>query len=62
MINALMQSSSWSDSALFWTYDEAGGLYDHVPPQLYASPDGIAPIDLLPGDICTTDTGPTCDL
>jgi phospholipase C len=25
------------------------------------SPDGIKPVDLLPGDICTTTTGPTCD-
>ena len=25
------------------------------------SPDGIKPSDLLPGDVCTTTTGPTCD-
>jgi phospholipase C len=25
------------------------------------SPDGIKPVDMLPGDICTTTTGPTCD-
>lgn len=61
MVNALMQSSSWSDSVLFWTYDEAGGLYDHVAPQPTVSPDGIRPIDLHAGDICTNDTGPTCN-
>ena len=32
VINPLMQSTSWSSSALIFTYDEAGGLYDHVPP------------------------------
>ena len=45
----------------FFTYDEFGGLYDHVSPQPAVSPDGIKPVDLLPGDPCTTTTGPTCD-
>lgn len=61
LINALMNSSSWSSSVLFWTYDEAGGLYDHVAPQPMPSPDGIKPVDLMSGDICTNKTGPTCD-
>jgi phospholipase C len=61
LINALMASSSWSSSALFMTYDESGGLYDHVPPQPAVSPDGIKPVDLQPGDVCTSITGPTCD-
>ena len=61
LVTALMNSSSWSSSVLFWTYDEAGGLYDHVPPQPMPSPDGIKPVDLLPGDICTDSSGPTCD-
>jgi len=61
LINPLMKSSSWSSSVLFWTYDEAGGLYDHVAPQPMPSPDGIAPKDLLSGDICTTSTGPNCN-
>jgi phospholipase C len=61
LITALMNSSSWSSSALFWTYDESGGLYDHVSPQPMPSPDGIKPLDLMAGDICTTSTGPTCD-
>jgi phospholipase C len=64
LINALMTSSSWSDSAMIFTYDEAGGFYDHVSPQPMPSPDGIAPMDLVPGDICDstgTTGGGTCD-
>ncbi len=61
LINALMTSSSWQDSAFILTYDEYGGFYDHVAPQPTVSPDGIPPSDLLPGDICTKVTGPTCD-
>lgn len=61
LINALMSSSSWQDSAFILTFDENGGLYDHVSPQPTVSPDGIKPVDLMPGDICTTSTGPTCD-
>ena len=30
--NALMQSSYWNDTALFVTWDDWGGFYDHVPP------------------------------
>ena len=61
LINALMKSSSWQDSVFILTFDEFGGFYDHVAPQPAVSPDGIKPIDLLPGDICTQSTGPTCD-
>jgi phospholipase C len=61
LINSLMASSSWSDSAFILTYDEYGGLYDHVPPQPAVSPDGIKPVDLNPDDVCTKGTGPTCD-
>jgi phospholipase C len=32
LINALMQSASWSDSVFFLSYDEPGGPFDHVPP------------------------------
>ena len=32
MIQALMQSSSWKNSAFLLTYDDWGGWYDHVPP------------------------------
>jgi phospholipase C len=53
IMNALMQSSSWGDSALLFTYDESGGMYDHVSPQPEPSPDGIPPIDLPPtGAVC----------
>ncbi|HKU26447.1 MAG TPA: alkaline phosphatase family protein, partial [Candidatus Sulfotelmatobacter sp.] len=46
LINALMKSTSWKDSAFILTYDEAGGLYDHVAPHTAVSPDGIKPVDL----------------
>jgi phospholipase C len=61
LINPLMKSVSWKDSAFILTYDEGGGLYDHVAAKPAKSPDGIKPVDLLPGDICTGATGPTCD-
>ncbi len=61
LINPLMTSSSWKDSVFILTFDEAGGLYDHVAAHTAVSPDGIKPKDLLPGDICTQTTGPTCD-
>jgi phospholipase C len=61
LINALMKSTSWKDSVFILTFDEGGGLYDHVAPKPAVSPDGIKPKDLLAGDICTVTTGPTCD-
>jgi phospholipase C len=61
IINALMQSPAWKDSVFIFTYDEYGGLYDHVAPQPTVSPDGIKPVDLNPGDVCTKGTGPICD-
>jgi phospholipase C len=62
LINGLMGSTSWKDSAFILTFDEFGGLYDHVPPQPTVSPDGIKPMDLLPNDVCyPPQTGPTCD-
>jgi phospholipase C len=32
VVNSLMSSTSWKDSAFFFSYDEGGGPYDHVPP------------------------------
>jgi phospholipase C len=63
LINALMASKSWGDSAFILTFDEGGGLYDHVSPQPTVSPDGIPPVDLFtnPPDTCVLKTGPTCD-
>jgi len=63
LINALMSSPSWKDSAFILTWDEAGGLYDHVPPPSAVSPDGIPPSDLQPGDVCQAgpSSGANCD-
>lgn len=64
LLNALMASVSWKDSVFLLTYDEPGGLYDHVPPVPTVNPDGIAPIDLAPTDICGTNNdanGFNCD-
>ncbi|GAC1656914.1 MAG: hypothetical protein NVS4B7_01500 [Ktedonobacteraceae bacterium] len=32
IINALIASKLWQSSALFLTYDEGGGFFDHIPP------------------------------
>ena len=32
IVNALMASPAWKDSVFFFSYDEGGGPYDHVPP------------------------------
>jgi phospholipase C len=32
VVNSLMSSTSWKDSVFFFSYDEGGGPYDHVPP------------------------------
>jgi phospholipase C len=52
MLSALFNSAAWPDSAFILTYDEGGGLFDHVGPVLVTPPDDLtAPTDLLPGDI-----------
>jgi phospholipase C len=48
--DALGRSPQWPSSALFITYDEHGGLYDHVPPPPACKPDDYAP-ELDPGDV-----------
>ena len=56
LINAVMYGPSWKDSAFIFTFDEGGGLYDHVaPPTNVPSPDGIQPVD-----ICTSSTDLRC--
>jgi phospholipase C len=53
IIDALMQGTAWPSSAFILSYDEAGGMYDHVPPVTLPKPDSIAPILLstdAPGD------------
>jgi phospholipase C len=32
LLNGLMESDSWQNSAFMWSYDDWGGWYDHVPP------------------------------
>jgi phospholipase C len=49
LVSALMNSPSWKDSVMFITYDEGGGLYDHVPPMATVNPDGKPP-QLAPDD------------
>jgi phospholipase C len=44
VVNALMRSPNWPASALFITWDEHGGSYDHVAPPAAPKPDDIAPI------------------
>ena len=33
MLDALMKGSNWSSTAVFLTWDDFGGYYDHVKPQ-----------------------------
>jgi phospholipase C len=56
LISAVMYGKSWKDSVMIFTFDEFGGLYDHVPPPTNVpSPDGIQPVDT-----CTSATDPHC--
>src|SRR5579864_5147476 len=56
LIDAVMYGPSWKDSVIIFTFDEGGGLYDHVaPPTNVPSPDGIKPVD-----ICTSANDPNC--
>lgn len=65
-INTLMTSPSWKDSVFILTFDEAGGFYDHVPPQPAVPPDSIQyPTDLQAkttgNDVCYGNTSdPVC--
>jgi|CZKR01.1.fsa_nt_gi phospholipase C len=57
LVNTLMASPSWADSVFILSWDESGGLYDHVPPAPAVKPDNISPIDLaghVPGDFDRT--------
>jgi len=49
-VTTLMNSPAWKESVFFLTFDEGGGLYDHVPPMKTVNPDGIPPQDIPPGD------------
>jgi phospholipase C len=47
---AVMSSPNWASTALFITYDEHGGYYDHVPPPAAVTPDDTPPM-LGPADV-----------
>jgi phospholipase C len=42
-VMTLMSSRSWATSVMLITYDEAGGLYDHVAPPAACAPGATAP-------------------
>ena len=44
ILDALLKSAAWKSSVFIITYDEAGGLYEHVPIQPAPAPDNIQPI------------------
>jgi phospholipase C len=58
VIRAVWASPEWKDTAVFITYDENGGLADHVPPAPACIPDGYKPHDVnntpLPGAFDST--------
>jgi phospholipase C len=49
VVDAVMKSPQWPHAAVILTFDEHGGIYDHVPPPPACAPDAIAP-QLSPGD------------
>ena len=53
IVNAVMDSPLWEKSAIFISYDEHGGAYDHVPPPAAIAPDDVAPMT-APGDAAGT--------
>ena len=44
VVNAVTTSPNWKNTVLFVTYDENGGIYDHVAPPAACEPDSIQPI------------------
>jgi phospholipase C len=44
-LQALMHGPDWATSAFFLTYDEHGGLYDHVAPPPACVPDDVPPAE-----------------
>ncbi|MGZ4814939.1 MAG: alkaline phosphatase family protein, partial [Terriglobales bacterium] len=63
IINAFISSPVYADSIFILTWDEPGGLYDHVAPQPMAAPDDVAPslqspdggkTKVIPGDFKST--------
>lgn len=51
VVELLMNSSAWDSTALFVTYDEGGGFFDHVRPEiLEAVPAGLPDAGMAVGD------------
>jgi phospholipase C len=44
LVQAVMSSPQWAHTALFLTWDENGGFYDHVAPPKACAPDTTAPM------------------
>ena len=44
VVGAFLESPQWDHGALFLTYDEHGGYFDHVPPPPACLPDDIEPM------------------
>ena len=44
VVQAVMQGPQWKHAAIIITWDEHGGIYDHVAPPPACAPDDIAPI------------------
>ncbi len=49
VVDAVTKSPNWPSTALFITYDEHGGLFDHVPPPNACPPGDFDPV-LQPND------------
>lgn len=41
VVTSVMASPQWPHTAFFLTYDENGGIYDHVPPPVACTPDDL---------------------
>jgi phospholipase C len=50
VVRAVMESPNWKRTALFLTYDEHGGYFDHVAPPRAIKPDNTGPL-LGPGEV-----------
>jgi phospholipase C len=44
VLDAVSKGPGWARTAVFVTYDEHGGFYDHVPPPKACPPDDLAPL------------------
>jgi phospholipase C len=44
VVNAVTTSPNWKDTVLFVTYDENGGIFDHVVPPPACKPDNLPPV------------------